>query len=128
MPALDVSELLTDPDFVTTFDIVRRTQTVDSHGRAVNAESTIKSVVGAVTAGSSGWLRWLNRSPGYGASSRAITVYAKTRLYDTTSGRLPDLVVWKGTRYIVDKVNDYSEFGQGFYFADCSVVDPVQSA
>ena len=35
---MDVSQLLIDPDFARSFTVVRRTESVDEHGRAAYAE------------------------------------------------------------------------------------------
>ena len=120
---IDVSDLLHDPDFATVFDVVRRTAAVGTNGRNATTPIALYAVVGVVTGGSSGALK---RAAEYGASSRAITVHTTTRLYDTTDGRLPDLIAWRGTTYIVDRVADYGEFGQGFWSAECIAYTPVQ--
>jgi hypothetical protein len=38
-----------------------------------------------------------------------------------------DLVVWKGARYTVVNVDDYSHFGAGFVAATCDLI-PVAGA
>jgi galactose-6-phosphate isomerase len=124
MPLIDVSDLMTDPDFCETLTLIRRTQTVDANGRGTTTEAQ-SSIIGVVTSGPSDSL---TRSPEYGASSRAITVHTQFRLRDTSNGLLPDKILWLGTRYIVDRVRDYSRFGAGFTAAECIVIDPVQSA
>jgi galactose-6-phosphate isomerase len=115
MPALDVSEILTDPDFAESLTVIRRDQAVNSHGRAVSLPEEIP-ITGVVTGGSSAGLR---RAAEYGVNTRAIMVHTQFELRDTHRGELPDLIIWKGTRYIVDRVADYSQYGAGFTSADC---------
>lgn len=115
MPTLDVSDILTDPDFAESLTVIRRDQAMNSHGRGavLPCETTI---TGVVTGGSSAALL---RAAEYGANSRAITVHTQFTLRDTRKGELPDIIVWKGMQYIVDAVADYSSYGAGFTSADC---------
>lgn len=48
MPLLDVSELMSDPLFVETFDVIRRQETVDDKGRVVIVPELFEGVVGSV--------------------------------------------------------------------------------
>lgn len=109
MPLLDVSSIILDPDFCERFTVRRRTQEIDDYGRGnLLVEDT--QAVGVITAGPSASMQ---RTAEYGATSRAITVHCKFRLRDTSDGLLPDLILWLGTYYIVDRVQDYSRFGAG---------------
>lgn len=121
MPFLDVSELLTDPDFCDTFTVTRQTQTVDNNGRNSVQLSTFE-MVGVVTIGSIPPFRQTEEAIN---STKSITVHSQDRLLDPTNGYSPDIVTYLGDRYIVKKCANWSRFGAGFYTSDCEQQHPV---
>lgn len=125
MALLDVSEILTDPDLVDVFNVRRRLETVDIHGRSIVAETVFPQVVGVVTAISPSDL---DRREDYQAMSRSISVVCRFRLRGETEGNQPDVVVWRGDNFIVKHVDLYPQFGRGFIQAECSSMDRVDVA
>jgi len=120
VPLLDVTQILTDPDFADKFNVRRRAQTVDAHGRADANEELIVGVIGVVTAISPSDL---DRQTDYDGMSRSISVVTKYFLRGETSGYQPDVVVWRGSNYLVKHVDPYPHFGPGFMQAECSSMD-----
>ncbi len=120
MALLDVSEILTDPDMVDIFNVRRRMETVDIHGRSTVSETVFPQVIGVVTAISPSDL---DRRDDYEAMSRSISVVCKFRLHGETTGNQPDIVVWRGSNYLVRHVDPYPQFGNGFFQAECSSMD-----
>lgn len=117
MPLIDVSDLLVDPDFCEPVTIYRRVQSVDTHGRSIISE-TSQTILAVVTAASA---NTLNRAPEGTRIEGAITVHSITPLAVATGSRDADELVWKGNRYVVTMLGDYSHYGQGFTVATCTL-------
>lgn len=120
MPLISVDELMFDPDFVT--ESLRLYTTIEIVG--VNGRNTItrsmQPIVGVVTPTSA---QDLVRLPEGSTSGGSITV---TTAYPLTSGdpaqaKPADQISWKGDLYVVTRLDDYSEFGQGFISALCTL-------
>ena len=125
MALLDVSSILLDPDFVDTFDVIRRAQSFDAHGRSVLTNQTFGKVSGVVTANSPSDL---DRREDYQSMTRSISVVCQFHLRGETTGYTPDLVVWRGDNYLVKHVDSYPQFGAGFFQAECSSIDKTDKA
>lgn len=123
MPQLDVSFLTTDPDFSEALTIIRRTQSAGSNGRAITTETEIiPAPFGVVTPGA---VSPVYRAAEYESAGDAISVCTNFVLRSAQAGHLPDILVWRGSRYYVQKIMDYSQFGAGFVVAECGLIDPV---
>lgn len=111
MALIDVSELLTDPDFVDPFTIARRTQVM------VNGRATFTT---AVTDGSGSVQinapEVLDRFPDAGRPDHWIRIYTLTRLIaqDETAGTYGDVITWRSRTYQVKAVDDWGNYGVGY--------------
>lgn len=119
MPRIDVSELMTDPDFAGRYPVRRSTSVVGEDGRA-RAQIADLDFVGSVQPASSSALK---RLPDGAVLSGAIMVFTKFIL---TEGSIDnaldaDVVMFKGLPYTVMAVDDWSEWGQGFVRAVCTL-------
>ena len=121
MPLLDVSEVLSDPDFSQVITIQRNAQTVNAQGRAVDNVSTF-TIQGVITIGPLDPLV-LNTDAAF--TRKSIAVHTRTQLYDVTSGFEPDNVLFEGNVYLVKRVYPWNQYGAGFYAADCEMQDLV---
>ncbi len=119
-PLLDVSFVLTDPDFATSFDVYRRTETVGTNGRSTLSTKKYLGQTGVIYPDGD---NTLNRGPSFQATPRSITVVCQFALQGEVQGRQPDIVFWMGSHYLVRTVEPYGHFGQGFYEAACSSTD-----
>ena len=108
MPNLDVSEVLSDPDFATTVTVIRTTQTVGSNGRAAAAEQSFHYIDAVVTIATG---EQLARLPDERRSSSGITIHTTFRLQASTDAIDADRVQWGGDEYTVGLVDDWSSFG-----------------
>lgn len=111
MADLDVSEVLDDPDFADGVVVVRRSQTVDEHGRATQSSTSITGVVMNISPTGRNDVERLDDSQKQLRSIKAITRF---RLQGPTVGMLADLVAWQGSMYLVAVVDPYTHFGGGF--------------
>lgn len=123
MPLLDVSDIVTDPDFSDRFTVVRRAETVDGSGRPSIAEQLFPAV-GVVTMSSP---NDLDRREDYQNFTRSITVVTRFAVQGVVAGYQPDLIEWRGTRHLVKHVAPYPQFGRGFYQVECSSMNNVDA-
>lgn len=129
MPLIEMSEVLTDPMFLDSFSVNRRTQLVDETGIASTGSTVFPGVFGVVYPSDK---NDLSRLPDFQLQSKAITVITKFALRgesktsgDGATSFYPDLVVWNGGSYIVAVLEDYSRFASGFLLAICTSIDLV---
>lgn len=123
MADIDVSDLMLDPDFVDLagITVIRRPETINSQGRSVVASpvtfvGVIASVIPVPDAP-------MIRGPDQQNLPNLIEVHTKFLLRGVSSGFQPDIVVWNGDQFVVNKVHNYSKYGAGFVQADCSSMD-----
>jgi galactose-6-phosphate isomerase len=117
VPLLDVSEITLDVDFSDVFDVVRRNERVNGNGISVPTLTTYRNQVGVV------YLRGKNdlkRSDDNDLTEKEVYIVTKFRLQGTSPGVKPDTVLWHGSRFIVSRVEDFSNFGAGFIRARCT--------
>ena len=116
MAQLDVTDILSDPDFVDALVCERIAQTIGDDGMATGA-TTILPFFGVVTSNNGDVLERIATGERIKGS---ITIHTKFTLRD--SDGTADIVQWRGRRYTVSSVNDYSHFGQGFVVANCDII------
>lgn len=116
MALVDVSELLTDPDFTDRITLVRRLSMINVHGEMVLTESESENtmVVQAPDA------EMLNRAPEGANLSGAIQVYSREPLFSGLNGGYSDVIVHAGERYQVNAVANYLNYGAGYVLALCT--------
>lgn len=117
-PMLDVSDVLLDPMFAQTIVIMRRAQTITTGGLAVDTDTTLNTI-GVVTISGNKYAL----EPDLEREQDNITVHVRVPLRGPANGYEPDVVVWQGNRYTVVKALDWSQYGAGFYAADCEMLD-----
>lgn len=119
MPFLDVSDVLTDPDFVSR-DLVRarRAETVGNDGIASYVDDRL-AFVGVVTNGGGDILARLADAQYVRGT---ITIHTRADLSTAAPGRDADIVEWRGRRYTVTEVQDYGHFGRGFTAVTCEPI------
>lgn len=125
-PQLDVSAVLLDPMFTSSFDVERRAETVGSNGRATLVPSTFANVVGVITPADPD--RLARESEGQ-SQTRSINVRTRFMLRDASAGSAPDIVIYDGARYEVKMVKPW-KYGQGWYTALASSIaaqDPANT-
>jgi galactose-6-phosphate isomerase len=119
MPNLDVSSVLTDPLFADmSLRCIRQRQTVGTDGIAVNTPVPVP-FSGVVTAASG---TVLEREAEGSRVSGSINIVTRFWLEDGKNSLAADIVTWKGRRYTVADVQDYSRYGPGFIQATCELL------
>ena len=118
MANLDVTEILCDPDFMDQLVCIRYSQTVDIHGRAANASTSIP-FYGVATSNQGDVLERIATGERIKGS---ITIHSMFLLRDGSGqGQTADEVQFNGQTYTVSNVNSYSHFGAGFTAANCDI-------
>jgi len=119
MAQLDVSDILCDPDFMSTGLVCERNvQTVGGNGIATNA-ATNMPFSGVVTSDNGDLLE---RNPDGERVKGNLTIHTRFPLDDGSAMNAADIVQWRGRRYTVTVVNDWSHFGRGFICATCDLI------
>mgnify|MGYP003423079087 CR=1 FL=1 len=125
MADLDMSDALLDPLFTSKFQVTRRAETVGTNGRSVITPTVHPDKLGVVTVASSSDLQ---RHPEVQITNRSIMIVSKFPLQAESVGFQPDLVIWRGSQYVVRALDPYQHFGSGFTQALCEsmdLIDPV---
>jgi len=118
MPLLDVSEILSDPDFADfSLVVTRNAQTVDDDGFASNVQ-TKTTFTGVVTVDRSLEARRMQAGQ---VVTGAILIVTTERLTQGQTGRDADIVTYQNRDYRVTFVDPYTAYGAGFVQAHCEL-------
>ncbi|HCU0869410.1 head-tail adaptor [Morganella morganii] len=121
MPFLDVSDILSDPDFVDTTLVCRRNrQSRDDDGFSTNIPAEDIPFSGVVTVDRSLEARRMEAGQTIGG---AILIVTRFRLTQGNEDYDADVVTYQGRRYRVTFVDPYTAYGAGFVQAHCELVD-----
>lgn len=119
MPNLDVTEILSDPDFADfSLVVTRNIQTVDRQGFAANTP-TSTTFTGVVTVDRSLEARRMQAGQ---VVTGAILIVTTERLTQGQTGRDADIVTYQNRDYRVTFVDPYTAFGAGFVQAHCELL------
>jgi hypothetical protein len=118
MARIDVSELLTDPDFTNSVTLIRRASSINAYGEHVMVET--QSTITVVVQGTN--TEDLIRMPEAARLQDLITVYYGGELMAESPNGYADIIVWQGKRYQVAMVDEnFMNFGAGFTRATCKM-------
>lgn len=115
MANLDVTELLSDPDFVDPVVLVNRVPFVNSLGENSLQESSLNTV-GSVQPASG---RTLQRLPEALRVANVSSFWLKATIIAAEPGKYSSILVFKGKRYQVQTVFDWSNYGEGYTEGTC---------
>ena len=123
MANIDVSFLLTDPDFTDQVTLIRRASTINQYGEQVITETS--RTITAVVQGPSTEI--LQRFPNAAQLTDAIAVWYQGQFTSQSAGGYTDVIIWAGKRYQVKEVSeDFMNWGQGFTMALCDL-EPISN-
>ncbi len=120
MANVDVTNLLTDPDFVDKIEVITRTTAVSGLGENKLTESTL-CTVGSVQPATG---KALNRLPEALRLENMSSFWFKGEIVATAPGLYPSILVFKGRRFQVKNVFDWSNFGRGYTEGLCVAENP----
>lgn len=120
MALIDVSELMSDPDFIDDFQIVRRSATVNNYGENEITENTINAN-GSIQSGNGDTLK---RLPDGVQLSDVVTIYSNFPIYAERKDNYADIVIICGERYQVVLVTPWRNWGTGYNRIDAVMEKP----
>ncbi|MDE9437838.1 head-tail adaptor [Xenorhabdus bovienii] len=119
MDLLDVTDILSDPDFCdTSLTVKRRVTSVDSDGFPTTTD-TISPFSGVVTVDRS--VEAQLRMSGQVVTG-SILIITTERLIAGETGRAGDIVTYQNREYLVKLVDPYTAYGAGFVQAHCELL------
>lgn len=121
---LDVSDLMSDPDFCEELTIYRRTAARVNGRKSVTEAMVTPKPFGSMQPGANPDIL---RTMDYQTNEGVITVYTNYPLREQTTAGPPDILVFRGSRFEVDKVNDWGAWGAGWVQAICTSVQATET-
>lgn len=121
MSNIDVTQILYDPDFVDEICLVTRVPTVDNFGKNTIKESSVKTI-GCVQPASG---RVINRLPENLRVANMSSFWFKGVIVATAPGLYSSILVFRGLRYQVQTVFDWTNYGEGFTEGICVAEVPA---
>ena len=114
---LNVSRVVLNPMLLQSVQRTQRAEVINTYGESV-LTPTVTTIQAIVTNPS---MQDLIRFPEATAYKDAIIVSTASSLTPDTVGSQPDMILWRGSNYIVAFTNDNSSYG--YTRAICKLVD-----
>ena len=117
-----------DPEFLEPIVVRRQIETIGANGRATRTTQDL-NVDAVVTSGSANTLTTEEHGRYMGKMISLVAEFAFQG--PDNAGKGADHVIWHGSEFVVDSVDDYMHFGSGFTQATATSVlttDPAPSA
>ncbi len=121
MAQIDVTDLLTDPDFVDKIQLIDRKPVVNTRGENLLTECVTDSV-GSVQPADG---HTIARLPEDLQTSNVSSFWFKGVIVATAPGKYSSILVFKGMRYQVKMVNEWSNWGAGYCEGVCVAEVPA---
>lgn len=121
MSRIDVTDLLTDPDFVDEIQLVSRRTVVNQFGENILNETTVVTV-GSVQPASG---KAIARLPEALRVADISSFWFKGVIVASAPGKYSSVLVFKGRRYQVQTVLDWSTWGAGWCEGTCVAEVPA---
>jgi len=127
MPLLNPAmHVLSSPMLVDTFNVIRRTETVNNSGESVLGLTATVGVYGVVKPIGDR----LDRKADADSDQKDLRVFTKFALRGSARDGVPtdwkpDLVFWQGNNFIVVNVRDWGRYGVGYIAAECNALELV---
>lgn len=115
MAQIDVSELMSDADFVDKIQVITRTPWVDNFGVNHMGEIAIDSV-GSVQPAN---FKTVQKLPEAMRVANVSSFWFKGKIVASAPGLYSSILVFNGQRYQVQTVADWSNFGEGYTEGTC---------
>ena len=129
---LDVNDNFDDPDIAASaaFAVTRPAQAIGPNGDALDTPTTFVNIPGSVTPDRA---RTLQRTAAMQKQVQSIRIITTFPLsvgggIDSDNSIDADIVTWNGATYTVIAVQDWSQWGGGFYEATADMLDYVRAA
>ena len=114
---LDMSEIITDPEFTDLFSVQRQKQVVGEDGIVSSIVITYEDVVGVIVSEGHDWAQ----DADFARATNSLTIITEFKLFDPTEGYQADVVVYDRLSYRVRKVANWRRWG--FFQAECDMIN-----
>lgn len=121
MAQVNVTELLVDPDFIDAISLVTRIPTINSLGENTLGETCLVTV-GSVQPASG---RVIQRLPEALRVANISSFWFKGTIVASSPGKYASVLVFKGVRYQVQTVQDWTNWGEGWCEGTCVAEKPA---
>lgn len=121
MAQVDVSELMSDPDFIDPMQVVTRVPVVDDLGGNYVSEAVLDTV-GSIQPATG---KTLERLPEALRNADLRSFWFKGAIVTVEPGKYPSILVFKGLRFQVKTVFDWSSWGAGWTEGLCVAEKPA---
>ena len=121
MANIDVSELMSDPDLVDPIQLITRFPRVNYLGRQVLSEKVVDTV-GSVQPAN---YRTVQKLPEAMRVANVSSFWIKGEIIASEPGKYSSILVFRGQRYQVQTVADWSNFGRGYTEGTCVAEVPA---
>lgn len=112
MAEIDVTDLLSDPDFCDSFTVTRRNSEVDDQGYLQMVSTELPNIIGSVQPASG---RTLQLRPDLANVNGVIEIWSVFDFQTDTDRAKSDLIQWRGDTYICEgPVQNFQNFGAGY--------------
>ena len=123
MPTLDVSDVLSSPEFQDNFSVLSTSNVMGVGGVGVETVTGPFAALGVVVPGKSS----LRRRDDGARVTAYIDIWTRYPLTngvktDDVTSREADVVTWRGRQFTVISIEDWTDFGSGFIHASCDLI------
>lgn len=120
MALIDVSDVLLDPDFLDSLQLIHRTATVDNFGKTVLSEAAV-SAVGSVQPANQ---KDIIRLPEAMRTRDVRGFWIKAPILADGASQYPDIIVYAGKRFQVISIEPWLNWGAGWNKGVCVEESP----
>lgn len=121
MAQVDVTELLGDPDFIDAIQLIDRRPVVNNLGENILTDCVVNTVGSVQPAGE----RTVQRLPEALRVANLSNFWFRGTIVATAPGKYASVLVFKGVRYNVVQVFDWTNWGAGWCEGACVGVVPA---
>lgn len=121
MANVDVTQLMSDPDFVDPIQVIQRVPRTDLYGE-VHFTECVQNTFGSVQPAS---YRTVQKLPEALRVADVSSFFFKGKIVASEPGKYATVLVFKGKRYQVQTVADWSNFGNGYTEGTCVAEVPA---
>ena len=125
MALINVDEILGDPDFFDDFDATRFVRIVGDNGRVTDVPQNF-TISACIQPATNQLLEQLPEASRLTTGSN-IAIYTANELVALSDTYAGDVVHWKNRDYRVLNVNDWSDFGAGYYICIAQLLQLTDS-
>lgn len=115
MGQIDVSDILCDPDFTDKLCLIDRCTSVNGRGENVLAETKLDTI-GSVQPASG---KTIQRLPEALRVGNVSSFWMKGKITVSAPGKYTSIIVFKGRRYQIQMVFDWTNWGLGWCEGTC---------